>query len=65
LAVANPAILCAQSDHYDYETEVLILTARAGGRITSVPVRTIYQGQPSKIRPVRDAIRFFKLLCRI
>ena len=65
LAVANPAILAAKSDHYDYETEVLLLTARAGGRITNVPVRTIYQGQPSKIRPVRDTIRFFKLLYRI
>ena len=65
LAVANPAILAAKSDHYDYETEVLLLTARAGGRITNVPVRTIYQGQPSKIRPVRDTIRFLKLLYRI
>ncbi len=65
LAVANPAILAAKSDHYDYETEVLLLTARAGGKITNVPVRTIYQGQPSKIRPIRDTIRFFKLLRRV
>lgn len=65
LAVANPAILAARSDHYDYETEVLLLTARARGKIASVPVRTIYQGQPSKIRPVRDTLRFFKLLCRV
>jgi len=65
VAVANPAVLAAKSDHYDYETEVLILTARAGGKITSVPVRTIYQGQASKIRPIRDTIRFFKLLRRI
>ena len=65
LAVANPAILAALSDHYDYETEVLLLTARAGGKIANVPVRTIYQGQPSKIRPIRDTIRFFKLLRRV
>jgi glycosyltransferase involved in cell wall biosynthesis len=65
VAVANPAVLAAKSDHYDYETEVLVLTARAGGRISSIPVRTIYRGETSKIRPVRDTLRFFKLLRRI
>ena len=65
LAVANPAILAAKSDHYDYETEVLLLTARTRGKITNVPVRTIYQGQPSKIRPIRDTLRFFRLLGRV
>lgn len=65
MAVINPAILKAQSDHYDYETEVLILTAREKGVITSVPVKTIYRGETSKIRPVRDTIRFFKLLWRV
>lgn len=65
LVVANPALQAAQSDHYDYETEVLVLTARAKGVIRSVPVRTIYQGETSKIRPVRDTWRFFKLLRRL
>jgi glycosyltransferase involved in cell wall biosynthesis len=65
VAVANPAVLAAKSDHYDYETEVLVLTARARGAIRSIPVRTIYRGETSKIRPVRDTLRFFKLLRRI
>jgi len=65
VAVANPAVLAAKSDHYDYETEVLVLTARAGGQIRSIPVRTIYRGETSKIRPIRDTWRFFKLLRRI
>jgi glycosyltransferase involved in cell wall biosynthesis len=65
VALANPAVLAAKSDHYDYETEVLVLTARAGGRISSIPVRTIYRGETSKIRPVRDTLRFLKLLRRI
>ena len=65
IAVANPCILAAKSDHFDYESEVLILTARAKGIIRSVPVKTIYQGEVSKIRPLRDTIRFFKLLWRI
>ena len=65
VAVANPAVLAAKSDHYDYETEVLVLTARARGVIRSIPVRTIYRGETSKIRPIRDTWRFFKLLRRI
>jgi len=65
MAVTNPSILGAKSDHFDYESEVLILTARAKGVIRSVPVKTIYQGEVSKIRPLRDTIRFFKLLWRI
>lgn len=65
VTVANPSVLAAKSDHYDYETEVLVLTARQGGLIRSVPVRTIYRGETSKIRPVRDTLRFFKLLRRI
>ena len=65
VAVANDAVLAAQSNHYDYETEVLILTARAKGLIRSVPVRTIYRGETSKIRPIRDTVRFFKLLWRL
>ena len=65
VAVANPAVLAAKSDHYDYETEVLVLTARARGVLRSIPVRTIYRGETSKIRPLRDTWRFFKLLRRI
>ena len=65
VAVANAAVGAAQSNHYDYETEVLILTARAKGLVRSVPVRTIYRGETSKIRPIRDTVRFFKLLWRL
>ena len=65
VAVSNAAVLAAKANHYDYETEVLILTARAKGLIRSVPVRTIYRGEKSKIRPIRDSLRFIKLLWRI
>ena len=65
IAVANPSVTAAKSDHFDYESEVLILIARDKGLIRSVPVKTIYQGEVSKIRPMRDTIRFFKLLWRI
>lgn len=49
---------------FDYETEVLIIASRTGYRIESVPITTVYTDQVSKIHPVRDAIRFFKLMRR-
>ena len=49
---------------FDYETEVLIIASRKGYRIESVPITTVYTDQVSKIHPVRDAIRFLKLMWR-
>jgi glycosyltransferase involved in cell wall biosynthesis len=47
---------------FETETEMLIQAGRAGHRIVSVPVRTIYAGQTSHIRPGRDTVRFLKLI---
>jgi glycosyltransferase involved in cell wall biosynthesis len=49
---------------FDYETEVLIIASRRGYRIESVPITTVYTDQVSKIHPMRDALRFFKLMWR-
>jgi glycosyltransferase involved in cell wall biosynthesis len=49
---------------FDYETEVLIIASRKGYRIESVPITTVYTDQVSKIHPMRDAIRFFKMMWR-
>ena len=56
--------LLGGGDRYDYETEVLIIASRKGYRIESVPITTVYSDQVSKIRPVRDALCFFKLMRR-
>jgi glycosyltransferase involved in cell wall biosynthesis len=49
---------------FDYETEMLIVASRKGFRIASVPVSTVYSDEVSSIHPVRDTIRFFKLMRR-
>jgi len=49
---------------FDYETEVLIIASRKGYPIESVPITTVYSDQVSKIHPMRDALRFFKLMRR-
>jgi glycosyltransferase involved in cell wall biosynthesis len=52
------------TSRFDYETEMLIVASRKGFRIASVPISTVYSDEVSSIRPVRDTIRFFKLLRR-
>ena len=49
---------------FDYETEVLIIASRKGYRIESVPITTVYSDEVSKIHPLRDALRFSKLMWR-
>jgi glycosyltransferase involved in cell wall biosynthesis len=56
--------LLGGGDRFDYETEVLIIASRKGYQIESVPITTVYTDQVSKIRPVRDAVRFLKLMRR-
>ena len=57
-------VLCAPSDRFEFETESLILAARHGYRIKCVPIRTIYANQQSKIRPLRDTIRYARLISK-
>lgn len=56
--------LLGGADRFDYETEMLILTSRKGCRIVSVPITTVYSDEVSSIHPVRDTLRFFKLMRR-
>ncbi|HEX8296430.1 MAG TPA: glycosyltransferase family 2 protein [Chthoniobacteraceae bacterium] len=60
------ATLCAATtSKYDYETEMLVLASRTGCRIEAVPVSTIYGDEESKIHPLRDTLRFFRLMSRL
>lgn len=54
----------AGADRFDYETEMLIKASRNGFRIDSVPITTVYCDEVSSIHPIRDTIRFFKLMRR-
>ena len=52
------------ADRFDYETEMLIIASRKGCQIESVPITTIYSDEVSSIHPVRDSVRFLKLMRR-
>ena len=52
------------TSNYDTESEMLIEAGKLGFGISSVPVKTIYRGEVSRIRPGRDTVRFLRLLLR-
>jgi glycosyltransferase involved in cell wall biosynthesis len=56
--------LLGGTERFDYETEMLIVASRAGCEIASVPISTVYSDEVSSIHPVRDTLRFFKLMRR-
>ena len=42
---------------YEIETEMLVKVRRRGGRIASAPVTAVYNGRPSRLRPIRDTTK--------
>lgn len=49
---------------FESETAHLKRCLRAGVQVVWVPIPTIYEGQPSSFRPVRDALRILGALLR-
>jgi glycosyltransferase involved in cell wall biosynthesis len=58
-----PALLGGAA-RFDYETEMLFIASQNGFRIQSVPISTVYSDEVSSIHPVRDTIRFMRLMRR-
>src|SRR4051812_1404570 len=54
-----------ESAAFDFETEMLAIAARSGCVIAAAPVSTVYGDEVSKIHPVRDTVKFFRLLKRL
>jgi glycosyltransferase involved in cell wall biosynthesis len=48
------------ASHYEIESEVVLLFARAGLRIEFVPIEVIYRNEQTKIRPWRDTMRWLR-----
>ena len=46
------------------ESEVLLKLDAIGIRMDSIPVATVYGTEHSKIRPIKDSVRFFKMLLK-
>ena len=55
----------AVGNRYEYETQLLVAAARAGFRIASVPVPTVYEGSRSHFRSLRDTSRVVGAMLRL
>ena len=53
-----------KSAKYEIESEILIRASRLGFRIESVPVKTVYGGERSKINPFADTLRFIRFISK-
>jgi hypothetical protein len=42
---------------YEIETEMLVKVRRRGATVASAPISAIYNGRPSKLRPIRDTTK--------
>lgn len=52
------------TDKYEIESEILIGASKAGFKIKSIPIKSIYGGQKSQIRPFMDTARFISFIIR-
>lgn len=53
----------ATCDGFAAESEILLHISAQGYKIGSVPISTVYAGdENSKIHPIKDTVRFFKML---
>jgi glycosyltransferase involved in cell wall biosynthesis len=52
------------TSRYEIESEMIIRAGRAGGKIASVPVQTIYADERSFINPLVDTGRFLRMVAK-
>ena len=54
-----------ESDRFEIESELLIKASAAGFKIESVPIKTVYEDEKSKINPIIDTIRFIVFMVKL
>jgi len=50
---------------FEVESEILVKASRAGAKIASVPIKTLYGKEASQINPILDGCRFIFFLLRL
>lgn len=56
------AKMSLRTSRFEIESEMILEAARAGFRIISVPIASVYEGGTSHIHPLKDTGRFFRFL---
>jgi hypothetical protein len=58
------ATLSSDEGGFEFEVEMITTCIRLGGTIAWVPIRTIYAGEPSHIRPLAHLRSFVRIVRR-
>jgi len=58
--LARWAELRLVTDGFEIESEMLLAAVHAGWKVEFAPIRTVYRGERSKIRPVTDGWRWWR-----
>lgn len=53
------------SSKYETESEILIRAGKDNFKILSIPIKSIYKDEVSTINPIKDALRFIRLIVRM
>ncbi len=53
-----------KTSKYETESEILIQAARLGFKIESVPIKTVYGSEKSRINPIVDTARFIRFILK-
>jgi glycosyltransferase involved in cell wall biosynthesis len=59
------ASLVSPEQGFEFEMDVIVVAARSGYPIEWVPIRTIYAGQPSHIRPWHHVVNFVRVVRQV
>lgn len=51
-----------ESSEFEIETEFLVKASKKGFKFLSVPIKTIYRDEVSKIKPVKDTVKFIRYM---
>ena len=54
-----------ESSNYEIESEMILRAAREHFSIESLPIKTVYKDEKSRINPVVDTLRFIMLMAKI
>jgi glycosyltransferase involved in cell wall biosynthesis len=53
-----------RTNKYEMESEILVQASRLGYKIESIPVKSVYSSEKSRIHPVLDTLRFIRFVIK-
>jgi glycosyltransferase involved in cell wall biosynthesis len=58
------AVLSSREYGFEFEVEMIVTCIESGYQLGWVPIRTIYAGEKSHIRPVHHMVNYLRIICQ-